>query len=84
MEEDALRFEKYRPKITLAMVSKAAADYGEGNEIVSLEGQRTAIDAFILLLATDSETIGPYLFSHHVARQLCAVLIDADFGPLPK
>jgi hypothetical protein len=43
-----------------------------------------AVAKRILLLATDSETIGPYLFSHHVARQLCAVLIDADFGPLPK
>jgi hypothetical protein len=81
MDDDARLFEKYRPKITEVTVVDAAREYGEGNEIVSLAGQQTGLDAFILLLATDAETRGPFLLSAYVARELCAQLIAAGFGP---
>ena len=74
-------FKKYRPTITLVTVNQSAQAYGKGDEILSLNGQRTAIDAFILLLATDLETHGPYLLNAVCARELCALLIAAGFGP---
>jgi hypothetical protein len=74
-------FEKYRPNLTEVTVAKAAEAYGCGDEILSLNGKRTAIDAFILLLATDDETHGPYLINVVCARELCALLLAEGFGP---
>jgi hypothetical protein len=74
-------FKKYRPKLTEVTVVKAAEAYGRGDEILSLNGKRTAIDAFILLLATDGETHGPYLMNVVCARELCALLQAEGFGP---
>jgi hypothetical protein len=78
---DETDFKKYRPNITEVTVVKAAEAYGRGDEILSLNGRRTGINAFILLLATDSETLGPYLLSSICARELCGLLISAGFGP---
>ncbi len=74
-------FKKYRPNLTEVTVFEAAQAYGRGDEILSLNGQRTAIDAFILLLATDSGTHGPYLMNAVCARELCALLVAEGFGP---
>jgi hypothetical protein len=56
---DQSDFEKYRPNLTEVTVLQAAQAYGRGDEIRSLNGKHTALDAFILLLATDAETFGP-------------------------
>lgn len=74
-------FEKYRPKITEVTVVQAAEVYGRGDEILSLNGKRTALSAFILLLATDSATHGPFLMKAKCARELCALLVAEGFGP---
>jgi hypothetical protein len=73
--------EKYRPNLTEATIVQAAQAYGLGDEILSLNGQRTGLDAFVLLLAKDAETLGPYLLNSVCARALCALLISAGFGP---
>jgi hypothetical protein len=78
MTEDS-DFVKCRPAITEVTIVRAAASYGQGNEILSLHGAPTAIDAFVLLLATDSETLGPYLLNATCARELCGLLKDAGF-----
>jgi hypothetical protein len=74
-------FIKYRPRITEVTNVEAAQAYGRGDEILSLNGKRAALDAFILLLADDSVTHGPYLMNSTCARQLCAILLDEGFGP---
>ena len=74
-------FIKYRPKITEITTIKAAQVYGRGDEILSLNGQRAAIDAFILLLATGDETLGPFLMNSTCARELYALLVAEGFGP---
>jgi hypothetical protein len=74
-------FRKYLPKITEVTVTEAAQSWGSGDDILSLNGKGTAIDAFILLLATDSELIGPYLLNATCARMLCALLVAEGFGP---
>jgi hypothetical protein len=74
-------FKQYLPKLTEVTVVKAAAAWGEGDEILSLNGKRTAIDAFILLLAKDGETLGPYLMNSVCARALCGLLLAEGFGP---
>jgi len=74
-------FKKYQPALTEVTVVKAAETWGLGDEILSLNGKRTAIDAFILLLATDAETHGPYLMNATCARALCALLLAEGFGP---
>jgi len=75
-------FRKYHPTITEVTVTKAAESFGKGDEILSLNGQRTAIDSFILLLATDSAAHGPFLMNATCARALCALLVAEGFGPL--
>jgi hypothetical protein len=74
-------FEKYRPNITEVTVVAAAQAYGLGDDILSLNGRRVALDSFILLLATDAETHGPYLMNAVCARELCALLLAGGFGP---
>ena len=74
-------FYKYRPNLTEVTVIDAAQVYGRGDDILSLNGKRTAIDAFILLLATDAETYGPYLMNATCARELSALLLAEGFGP---
>ena len=78
---DESDFQKYRPALTEITVVQAAKSWGAGDEILSLNGKRTAIDAFILLLADDSTTKGPYLLNATCARELCALLIAGGFGP---
>ena len=73
-------FIKYRPQLTEVTVIQAAQAYGLGDEILSLNGKRTAIDAFILLLANGTETFG-YLMNVVCARELCALLLAEGFGP---
>ena len=63
-------FKKYRPNLTEVTIIKAAEAYGRGDEILSLNGKRTAIDAFILVLATDALAHGPYLMNATCARAL--------------
>jgi hypothetical protein len=74
-------FKKYRPNLTEVTVIKAAEAYGRGDEILSINGKRTALDAFILLFATDAEIYGPYLMNIVCARELCALLLTEVFGP---
>jgi hypothetical protein len=76
-------FQKYRPNLTEVTVVHAAQAWANGDEILSLNGKRTALSAFILLLATDSETHGPFVMQRVCARALCALLIAEGFGP-PK
>ena len=78
---DESDFQKYRPALTEVTVVQAAKAWGQGDEILSLNGQRTAIDAFILLLSGDSNTNGPYLLNATCARALCSILIAEGFGP---
>ncbi len=78
---DEANFVRYRPSLTEVTVVQAAEAYGRGDEILSLNGKRTALDAFILLLATDAETHGPYLMNAACARELCALLVAEGFGP---
>jgi len=82
-KDEESEFKKYHPIITEVTTVEAAQAFGIGDEIVSLNGKGTAIDAFILLLATRDETMGPYLMNAVCARELCALLLAADFGP-PK
>jgi len=77
-------FETFRPRITEVTVYHAASTFGQGGEILSLDGKRTAIDSFILQLATDNEVIGPYLLNATCARALCRLLIAEGFGPIEK
>jgi hypothetical protein len=77
-------FKKYRQKVTEVTVVAAAQAYGSGDEILSLDGKRTAIDAFILQLSTDSAVHGPYLLNSVCARELCALLLSEGFGPSSK
>ena len=63
-------FTKYLPRITEVTDVQAAQAYGRGDEILSLNGKRVALDAFILLLADDSVTHGPYLMDSTCARAL--------------
>jgi hypothetical protein len=74
-------FRKYRPALTEVTVVRAAQAHGRGDEILSLKGKRAALDAFTLLLATDTETHGPYLMNVVCARELCALLLAEGFGP---
>jgi hypothetical protein len=78
---DEYDFKKYRPNLTEVTVVKAAEAWGLGDEILSLNGKRTAIDAFILVLSTDDRTHGPYLMNAMCARALCALLLAEGFGP---
>lgn len=78
-DEDDLR--NYRPVITEVTMVRAAEAYGRGDEILSLSGKRTAIDSFVLLLANDTEPLGPFLMNAVCARELCALLLSEGFGP---
>jgi hypothetical protein len=82
-ESEEFDFKKYRPKLTEMTTLQAAQAWGHGDEILSLNGKLTAIDAFILLLAADDRTHGPYLMNATCARALCALLVAEGFGP-PK
>ena len=77
---DRTDFIKYQPKITEVTIVEAAQSYGRGDEILSLSGKRTAIDAFVLLLSTDSETIGPFILNSVCARELYSILFSEGFG----
>ncbi len=77
---DESDFEKHRPKITEATTVQAARAWAQGGEILSLNGKRTAIDSFILVLASGSNPHG-FLMSGHCAKKLCAILIDEGFAP---
>ena len=79
---DESDFKKYRPNLTEVTVLKAAEAWGRGDEILSLNGKSTAIDAFILVLATDDRIHGPYLMNSTCARALCSLLLAEGFGPL--
>lgn len=81
MTREESDFEKYRSNVTEVTVVQAAEGWGLGNEILSINGKRTAIDAFILLLATDSQVHGPFLMNGVCARALCALLVTEGFGP---
>lgn len=81
---ESSNFEKFKPKITEVDVVRAAAIWGEGGEIQSLAGKRTAIDGFILVLADDQKEIGPFIMQGACARALCATLIEEGFGPKDK
>jgi hypothetical protein len=74
-------FIKYRPQFTEVTVLEAAQAYGRGDEILSLNGKRKAIDAFVLLLSTDTHVHGPYLLNSVCARALCTILLSEGFGP---
>jgi hypothetical protein len=74
-------FRRYQPKLTEVTIVQAAESWGSGDEILSLNGKGTAIDAFILLLATDAKTHGPYLLNATCARALYALLVAEGFGP---
>jgi hypothetical protein len=78
---DESDFIKYRPSVTEVTILKAAQAYGRGDEILSLNGKRTAIDSFILLLSNDLEVHGPYLLNSKCARELCVLLLTEGFGP---
>lgn len=80
-DEDARLFKKYQPTITEPIAVRAASDYAAGNEIMSLATRRAGIDGVILLLATDSEVIGPFVMSRLCARELCARLLAEGHGP---
>lgn len=74
-------FDKFRPTITEVMVAQVASQFGAGGEVLSIDGKRTGLDAFIIQLASDSELFGPYLLNATTAKELCARLIAEGFGP---
>jgi hypothetical protein len=77
-------FRKFLPKITEVTVVEVAQSWGIADDIVSLDGKRTGLNHFILMLATDAKKIGPYLLNPTCARALCARLLAEGFGPPPK
>ena len=81
MTEEESDFKKYRPKVTELTSAQAAQHYGQGEEILSLNGKRVALSHFILMLATETEEFGPYLMNGVCARELCALLVAEGFGP---
>jgi hypothetical protein len=81
VESEESDFIEYRPEITQPTVIEAAQAWGSVGEIRSLNGQGTALDSFILLLATDAEVHGPYLLNSVCARELCRLLLSEGFGP---
>ena len=74
-------FRKYRPDVTAVTSVQAGQHWNYGNEILSLNGKRAALSHFILMLATDSDTFGPYIMNGVCARELCALLANEGFGP---
>lgn len=74
-------FETHFPKITETTIIDAVRVFGSGHQVVSLNGKATGLDAFVMMLATDSETAGPFLLTGFCARELCARLLAAGFGP---
>jgi hypothetical protein len=82
--ETEANFQKYRPAINELTVVHAKSHYDSGDEILSLNGKSTALSHFILMLATKSETFGPYLMNGVCARALCALLVAEGFGPQKK
>ncbi len=80
MDEDQQRFQRYFPEFTALTDLAGARSFGEGNEIMSLNSKRIALDGFMLLLATDSEVLGPFVMSATCARRLSSQLKDAGFA----
>jgi hypothetical protein len=80
---DKSDFDRYLPEITKITVVEAAQAYRRGDEILSVNGKQTAtiVPAFILLLATDAGTHGPFLLNATCARALYALLQAEGFGP---
>jgi len=77
---DESNFIKYRTQITEVTAIKSQKYWGEGNEILSLDGRRAAINSFIICLANDSETGGPFFLNATCARKPCARLTSEGFG----
>lgn len=78
---DESDFKKYRPSITEVTIVEAANAYGIGDEILSLNVKRAGLNSLVLVLATDSETRGPFLLNATCARELCALLLSEGHGP---
>jgi len=76
-------FVKYRPAVTEVTVTKAAQMWGAGHQVLSLNGKPTAIDAFIVVLATCDGPSEPILLNAVCARELCGLLLSAGYGPPP-
>jgi hypothetical protein len=74
-------FIKYRPLINEITIVQAAQSWGISDEILSLNGRRTAMEHFVLLLANDSFVLGPYLLNSTCASALCGLLLAEGFGP---
>jgi hypothetical protein len=74
------QFQKYLPKLTEVTSVKAAQSYGAGGEIISLNGKRVGIDAFMLVLADDEKQFGPFVLTNVSGRALFQRLSDEGFG----
>jgi hypothetical protein len=81
MNDEERAFRRFQPQLDERTSVEAAQSFGLGNEIVSLNTKQAGLDSLILLLATDSEIQGPFLLNQICARELCAQLIGAGFGP---
>lgn len=79
--DDKIVFGEQKPAITEVTVVEAARIWSGGDGIISLNGRITGLDAFILMLATTDEEIGPFVVNSVCARELCSLLIAEGFGP---
>lgn len=81
MTEEELKFTDCWPKITEVTSVIASEAFNRGLGIVSLDGKRVGINGFMLLMATKSEPLGPFVMNSVCARELCALLLREGFGP---
>jgi hypothetical protein len=82
METDEQLFQRFQPRLNEVTEAKAAEFFYSTHGIQSLNGKLSAIDAFTLVLATDSEQYGPYVLNAVSARALCRLLMEHGFGPV--
>jgi hypothetical protein len=80
MNEEGL-LEKFRPKLTEMTEVQAAEFFYATGGVLSVNGKRSGLDAFSLVLATSTEKIGPYVLNNPSAKELCRLLIAEGFGP---
>lgn len=72
-------FETFRPTLSEVSLVKAAADFGSGDEVISLNAKRAGLDGLLLVLATDNTTHGPFVLNGTCARALYALLLENGF-----
>ena len=71
-------FEEFKPQFSDYQALEFIQKYGE---IVSVDGREAALDLFLVMFASEHLTCGPISLNPVVARALCALLLEAGYGP---